>query len=315
MADKNEVLRKSGIFIFVVAIVCVCVAAVYMVLSKPKYGKDLLSKNLESVYAYAYKQYMDNALDNAIKGFETVLKDESPQYKDLKQTATLKLAEIYEKKGYFADSRRYFEQYIEKYPDSNNINKVQNELESLNMKELFSPAVTKDDVAHKVKEGDSLGKIARDYGTTVELIKRCNSIKNDVIIPGQVLKIVNGKFSVFVDKSQNILYLKKNGEIFKTYTVATGENNSTPVGDFKVEEKLIQPVWYRPGTAVTPDAAEYELGTRWMGLSIEGYGIHGTSHPETLGKQVTKGCVRMRNADVEELFDILPSGTEVTIVD
>ena len=57
------------------------------------------------------------------------------------------------------------------------------------------------------------------------------------------------------------------------------------------------------------------LGSRWLGFNMPGYGIHGTIEPETIGKQVTAGCVRMRNSDVEELYDILPLGTEVSIVD
>ncbi|MBM3248214.1 MAG: L,D-transpeptidase, partial [Candidatus Omnitrophica bacterium] len=57
------------------------------------------------------------------------------------------------------------------------------------------------------------------------------------------------------------------------------------------------------------------LGTRWMGFDIPEYGIHGTTEPESIGKQATKGCVRMINKDVEELYSILPVGTEVTIID
>jgi len=52
-----------------------------------------------------------------------------------------------------------------------------------------------------------------------------------------------------------------------------------------------------------------------MGFDLESYGIHGTNKPEELGLQITLGCVRMRNGDVEEVFDIVPTGTEVLIVD
>jgi lipoprotein-anchoring transpeptidase ErfK/SrfK len=52
-----------------------------------------------------------------------------------------------------------------------------------------------------------------------------------------------------------------------------------------------------------------------MGFDLPAYGIHGTTEPQSLGKQVTQGCVRMSNADVEQLFIIVPIGTEVTIVD
>ena len=60
---------------------------------------------------------------------------------------------------------------------------------------------------------------------------------------------------------------------------------------------------------------ENVLGTRWMGFDKEGYGIHGTVAPDKIGQQVTAGCIRMRNEEVEELYKILPRGAEVTIVD
>ena len=126
---------------------------------------------------------------------------------------------------------------------------------------------------------------------------------------------MTAKFSVVVDKSQNILLLKQNDDVIKTYKVATGLNNCTPVGTFKITTKLVDPVWYKTGAAVPPGSPENILGTRWMGLSKEGYGIHGTTDPSSLGKQATAGCVRMLNSEVEELYGILPEGTEVTIVD
>jgi lipoprotein-anchoring transpeptidase ErfK/SrfK len=52
-----------------------------------------------------------------------------------------------------------------------------------------------------------------------------------------------------------------------------------------------------------------------MGFELAGYGIHGTVDPQSLGKQVTQGCVRMANNEVEELYSIVPEGTEVAIVD
>jgi lipoprotein-anchoring transpeptidase ErfK/SrfK len=52
-----------------------------------------------------------------------------------------------------------------------------------------------------------------------------------------------------------------------------------------------------------------------MGFDLKGYGIHGTTEPQHLGKQVTAGCVRMANSDAEELYTIIPVGTEVTVVE
>ena len=101
----------------------------------------------------------------------------------------------------------------------------------------------------------------------------------------------------------------------KTYVVSTGTNNSTPVGVFKVTDKLINPTWYKSGAVVPHGSPANVLGTRWIGLTQKGYGIHGTTEPDKLGQQVTAGCVRMRNEEVEELFGFVVPGTEVTIVD
>ena len=57
------------------------------------------------------------------------------------------------------------------------------------------------------------------------------------------------------------------------------------------------------------------LGSRWMGLTAKSYGIHGTTDDASIGSQCTQGCVRMHNKDAEELYDIVPAGAEVTIVD
>jgi lipoprotein-anchoring transpeptidase ErfK/SrfK len=77
----------------------------------------------------------------------------------------------------------------------------------------------------------------------------------------------------------------------------------------------VNPTWYKQGAVIPAGSPENILGTRWMGFDLPAYGIHGTTEPQSLGKQVTQGCVRMSNADVEQLFIIVPIGTEVTIVD
>jgi lipoprotein-anchoring transpeptidase ErfK/SrfK len=73
-------------------------------------------------------------------------------------------------------------------------------------------------------------------------------------------------------------------------------------------------VWYKQGAVVPPDSPENVLGTRWLGFDKPGYGIHGTVDAAPIAKQQSAGCVRMVNSDVEELFTVVPIGTEVTIV-
>lgn len=212
-------------------------------------------------------------------------------------------------------ARAVYQEIIKNYPDLENIAAVQQDLEAVNLEMLFSsfevPGKTQ---MYEVVAGDSLVKIAKKFNTTVELIKRSNNKKNDVVRLGEKLRIWNGAFNIFVDKSQNILVLKDGSDIVKVYNVSTGENNSTPVGTFKITTKLENPVWFNKGMVVPPESPANVLGTRWLGFDLQGYGIHGTVEPQSIGKQVTAGCVRMVNEQVEELYSIVPVGTEVTVV-
>ncbi len=210
--------------------------------------------------------------------------------------------------------------YRDIFSNANDPEKLQiakGKIEDLNMKILFSNIVDEDSILYEVKSGDTLGKIAKKFGTTVELIQKANDIESHIIRVGDRFKIPTVDFSVIVDKSQNTLFLKKDDEIFKTYTVSTGANNSTPVGEFTIISKMKNPVWFRRdvGAVVPADSPKNILGTRWMGLNVEGYGIHGTTEPEKLGQQITEGCIRMRNEEAEELFSIVSRGTKVTIID
>ena len=229
--------------------------------------------------------------------------------------ALISQAALFEKQGKLAEARDAYKKAYETYPEVSIVKIAKPRMEELGMNILFSPLVDSYSKEYIVQAGDSLAKIAKVFGTTIELIKRSNNLAGDNIRQGQKLKVATAKFSVVVDKSQNILLLKQNDDVIKTYKVATGANNCTPVGTFKITTKLVDPVWYKTGAAVPPGSPENILGTRWMGISKEGYGIHGTTDPSSLGKQATAGCVRMLTSDVEELYSILPEGSEVTIVD
>ena len=222
----------------------------------------------------------------------------------------------YEKKGDLLKAKEIYQKIIEKYPGSSNILKEQEVLDNLNIKILFSPIVTPDSSIYEVQKGDTLTRIARKFNTTTELISKANNLKDANVKLGKKLKISKAKFSIVVDKSQNILTLKSDQDIFKTYRVSTGKNSCTPVGTFKITNKLIDPPWYpSTGGMIPAKDPKNVLGSRWLGLSKQGYGIHGTIEPDSIGKSVTEGCVRMKNSDVEELYSIAPIGTEVVIVD
>ena len=193
---------------------------------------------------------------------------------------------------------------------------ISNAIETAAFKSFISKAPDAHSLIHEVKSGDTLTAISKKHKVGIDLIRIINQLKNDSLSVGQKLKISTYKLSAVVDKSQNILILKGDEQVLKTYVVATGKGNSSPIGTFKITTKLVNPIWYRPDGKVIPYGdPENLLGTRWLGVSKKGYGIHGTTEPETLGQQVTDGCVRMRNEEVEELYGFLVPGTEVTIVD
>ena len=217
--------------------------------------------------------------------------------------------------GNLLEAKKDLKQALEMLDNPQMIEKTKKNIEDINMKILFSPFIDACSIEYVVQPKDALVKIAKKYGTTVALIKRVNNLTSDIIWPDQKLKVNTCAFSIVVDKSQNLLFLKRGEEIIKTYVVATGKNNGTPVGSFKIINKLIDPTWFKVGAVIPPDSPENILGSRWLGLDIQGYGIHGTTEPDALGKQVTLGCIRMKNEDVEEIYDIVPVGTEVVIVD
>lgn len=107
------------------------------------------------------------------------------------------------------------------------------------------------------------------------------------------------------------------GDTFvKTYPVAVGKPSTpTPTGSYVISRKEVNPWWYPPKNKnkVVPSGPDNPLGYRWMEFAPL-YGIHGTNTPWEIGGAVSNGCIRMREADVEELYEQVPPGTLVQIV-
>jgi lipoprotein-anchoring transpeptidase ErfK/SrfK len=187
---------------------------------------------------------------------------------------------------------------------------------AINMKILFTPASAPEKTNYTIVAGDTLGKLARRFETTIDLIKKSNGLVADTIRVGDRLRIYQGHFAVTVSKATNELRLTDNGKLFKRYHVGTGQYSKTPVGDFKVTTRLVNPPWWRAdGKTVPFGDPENILGTHWLGLNVPGYGIHGTWDTNSIGKQATAGCIRLLNDDIAELYTILPVGSPVDIHD
>lgn len=108
--------------------------------------------------------------------------------------------------------------------------------------------------------------------------------------------------------------LLEDGRVVKVYAIAVGKRTTpSPTGSFHIASRVQRPTYYHAGKVVGPGPRN-PVGTRWMGLGYQGYGIHGTNVPSSIGKAASHGCIRMRNQDVEELFELVKVGDPVELV-
>ena len=118
---------------------------------------------------------------------------------------------------------------------------------------------------------------------------------------------------VLVSLPDRTLALMVNDEVVSVYSVAVGKTKTpSPVGTFTIVTRVANPTYYKPGKVIGPGQAN-PIGTRWLGLSVKGYGIHGTDAPKSIGQARSHGCIRMRNRDVEHLFEQLRPGDVVEL--
>jgi lipoprotein-anchoring transpeptidase ErfK/SrfK len=109
------------------------------------------------------------------------------------------------------------------------------------------------------------------------------------------------------------LALIESGRVLRVFPTAVGSPRTpSPAGSYRIVQRVVNPTWYTKGKIVPPGKAN-PLGTRWLGLSAKGYGIHGTNSPPSIGANVSHGCIRMRNRDVEELFALVSVGDSVDL--
>jgi lipoprotein-anchoring transpeptidase ErfK/SrfK len=144
-------------------------------------------------------------------------------------------------------------------------------------------------------------------------------------VPHRVLRprITRANFgpAIVIRRGSHRLYLYKGSQYWRTFGVAVGmPQYPTPLGSFTIVTKQRNPWWYPPdsawaaGASPIPPGPGNPLGTRWMGLSRGGVGIHGTPDSASIGYSASHGCIRMRIPDAEWLFERVRVGTPVFIV-
>jgi len=126
---------------------------------------------------------------------------------------------------------------------------------------------------------------------------------------------------VVIHRNSNKLFLYNGMKSWRYFSVATGQSQyPTPLGRFSIVVKWKNPWWYPPnspwaqGQKPIPPGPNNPLGTRWMGLSAPGVGIHGTPSDASIGYSASHGCIRMHIPQAEWLFNHVDIGTTVFIV-
>jgi len=164
---------------------------------------------------------------------------------------------------------------------------------------------------YTVQRGETLSAIGQRFLIPYPLVMKVNGLQTTSIRAGQTLKVIQGPVHLEVLKHRLELRAWLEDVCLRVYPVGLGINNSTPEGTFNVKNKIVDPPYqpqHKPRSAYrAAGAPDNPLGTRWIDLGNH-YGIHGTIEPETIGREVSEGCIRMYNRHVEEVFDLVVRG-------
>ena len=175
--------------------------------------------------------------------------------------------------------------------------------------------------AYEVQPGDTLERIAEAYEVPWQLLANINGIREPGRLrPGDSLKVVKGPFDAYVDLSSFRLVLYVQERYAGRFPIGIGKDRATPMGDFQVLKKVENPVYY--GDQVVPAGdPNNPLGPYALALDLEqAIFIHGTNDPRSIGRAESRGCIRLHNRDIKDLFDILTvksehsAGSHVSII-
>ena len=210
---------------------------------------------------------------------------------------------------------------------------VKEQLSNLADKWLFNRRIYAQDSlcsSYKVKRGDQLRTISRQFKVPYEILMEINKISRpEVLQAEETIKVIKGPFHARVYRSTFTMDLYLQNTFVRSFPVGLGQPGmETPTGTWlvKPEGKLITPTWTDPvsGKTYEPEDPDYPLGSRWIGLEgitggakgRTGFAIHGTKNPSQIGTASSQGCIRLHNGDAILIYNLLMSGfSQVVIVE
>jgi lipoprotein-anchoring transpeptidase ErfK/SrfK len=211
-----------------------------------------------------------------------------------------------------AVNRPLIQAFVQRIADRFDRKPVDSRLLFRNFKPVVTPSVTGRHV-----------NVAATVDAVSELL--VHGTRAPITIPAAALKPKVAEATVgpvvVIRRGSNVLTLYNGMKPVRQFAVATGQTiYPTPLGRFQIVVKWKNPWWYPPaspwakGEKPTPPGPGNPLGTRWMGLSSPGVGIHGTPQDGSIGYSLSHGCIRMHIPQAEWLFDHVEVGTPVYIV-
>ena len=189
---------------------------------------------------------------------------------------------------------------------------------------------------YEVQEDESLIEIARKFDLGYNEITEANP-DLDPFVPGKgarvaldtswILPDVGVCKGIIINLSELRLYFfseQRGSQFVRTFPIGIGsEGTDTPVGEFSVIEKIVNPAWHVPKSIreekpelplVVPPGPDNPLGSHALRLSLGDVLIHGTNRPWAVGRRDSHGCIRLYPEDIPQLFSLVPKGIPVTIV-
>jgi len=129
----------------------------------------------------------------------------------------------------------------------------------------------------------------------------------------QSVDAASARRTVLVSILDRKLAVIEGERVIAQFPIAVGAATSpSPTGEFQIINRITNPTYYHAGSVIA-SGKDNPIGTRWVGLSQKGYGIHGTNAPRSVGHAASHGCIRLRNRDMERLFAMLRVGDVVQI--
>jgi len=231
--------------------------------------------------------------------------------------------------GMLVEARNVVSRLLNQHPQALGQPAVRDMALKLGEKTILSDEVFASDPLcyyYAVASGDYLAKIAQSCKVPHAFIARINAVSDPRRLrAGQRIKLVRGPINAVVFKGEYAIYLYLQDALFARYPVGLGKDDKTPEGTWVVDQRVKDPPFYdaEASKVYAPNDPENPTGGYWLRLKgltgeavgKEGFGIHGTTEPESIGKSQSKGCIRMRNEDVAQVFDMMvPGESKVTIL-